>query len=266
MHKLIDHLLGAMREAGSAIEQLQATGFSIETKANNDIVTKADLLADEILKDRLLKPFPDYGWLSEESVDNAERLNRQYIWIVDPIDGTKEYATHVPEYAISVALVEYGKPVLASVFNPATGELFHAVRGEGAWLNGVKLDCRSMSAEDVLLLASRSEYKRGEWQVYENVYEVKQVGSIAYKLALIAAGKAHGTFSLGPKNEWDIAAGVLIAEEAGAIVSDKHKKPFLFNQKNVLVDGVVALVPNVNQAVFALIDQFDHPNRIAKEA
>lgn len=255
MNDEVNILLQAVQEAGEAILNLQKTGFFIARKSNNDIVTKADLLANDILKAQLLKSFPEDGWLSEESTDEARRLACQRAWVVDPIDGTKEYASGIPEYAISVALVEMGVPILSCVFNPAAGELFYAIKGEGAWLGKEKIRCsRLPAAEKFLLLASRSEYQRGEWDKFQAIHQVKQMGSIAYKLALIAAGKADATFSLGPKNEWDIAAGVLLVLEAGGRATDKHGKVFIFNRKEVKVDGIVASASEINERIFELIN------------
>lgn len=250
----MDILLQATRSAGAAILKLQVEGFSVARKENRDLVTQADLLANEILRSMLTEHFPAYGWLSEETVDDKGRLDCQYVWVVDPIDGTIEFTHGIPEYAISVALVKNGTPVVAVVFNPASNELFHAVKGKGAWLNNKKLVCNETPSNDFLLLASRSEYKRGEWEAFEVNHRVKVVGSIAYKLALVAAGYAHATFSLSPKNEWDIAAGTLLVLEAGGVVTDKNKKPFLFNQENVLVDGIVASAANISNDIFQLID------------
>lgn len=249
-------LLTAVREAGEAVRALQQTQLEVKNKANNDIVTVADLRADEILKHALLGAFPEDGWLSEETVDDAERLLRRRVWIVDPIDGTREYATGIPEYALSVALVEKGVPVLAVVYNPATNELFYAIKGVGAWLNDMKIVCEPMSNEKMRLLASRSEYRRGEWARFEQDCEVVQVGSIAYKLALLAAGRAHATFSLGPKSEWDIAAGVLLVLESGGQVSDKGRQPFVFNNKNIRVNGIVAAAASVSDRIFSLISHY----------
>lgn len=246
-------LLQAVQEAGAAILNLQKTGFSIWKKGQHDILTEADLLANHILQTQLLHAFPDDGWLSEETADNPERLKRARVWVVDPIDGTREYAQGIPEYAISIALVEHGVPIAAAVFNPVTNELFHAIANQGAWLHDQRLSCLSEPAEKLVLLASRSEYKRGEWDQFQKDHHVQQVGSIAYKLALIAAGKAHATFSLGPKSEWDIAAGVLLVSEAGGMVSDKNQHAFLFNQKNVLVDGIVATARDVSDRIFAML-------------
>lgn len=254
MHNEVRVLLQAMEEAGEAIVKLQQTGFSVSRKSNNEILTQADLLANTILKTHLTTSFPDYGWLSEESIDDADRLTCQRVWVVDPIDGTIEYAHGLPEYAISVALVENGIPIVSSVFNPATGEFYHAIKGQGAWQGKDKIQCTNIEDKNFILLASRSEYKRGEWDKYQQHHQVKQVGSIAYKLALIAAGKAQATFSLGPKNEWDIAAGVLLVQEAGGIVTDKRRINFIFNQKNVLVDGIVASAANINNQIFSMIE------------
>ncbi|SRR5579883_194494 len=245
-------LLQAIQEAGEAILTLQKAGFSIMRKANSEIVTQADLVGNDILKKQLMRAFPEDGWLSEETLDDPKRLTCRRVWIVDPIDGTKEYAQGLAEYAVSVALVEEGQLVLSAVFNPAKGELFHAVRGKGAWLGNDKLVCEKTIPEKLLLLASRSEYARGEWEVYERHHRVQQVGSIAYKLALVAAGRAHATFSLGPKNEWDIAGGVLLVLEAGGVVTDKHRQAFAFNQEKVVVQGVVAV--GNSQAITLLFD------------
>lgn len=246
-------LLQAMREAGAAILNLQKTGFEIAKKANNDIVTQADLLANAILKRELSGQFPEYGWLSEESIDDASRMHCARVWVVDPIDGTKEFATGIPEYAISVALVEHGQPILSAVFNPAMGELFHASKGQGAWLGSKKLSHAGLMATDnLMLLASRSEYKRGEWKTFQQSHRVSQVGSIAYKLALIAAGIAHATFSLGPKNEWDVAAGALLVTEAGGVVTNKHRQALQFNRQDVKVDGIIATTAETYEQVLAL--------------
>lgn len=253
MNKEAAILLDAVKEAGAAILKLSASGFSVTHKVNNDLLTQADLLANDILKHHLTKQFPADGWLSEESADDLARIQCQRVWVVDPIDGTKEYANHIPEYAISVALVENGTPILACVLNPATNELFHAIKGQGAWLNNEVIHCDESPSSDLLLLASRSEYNRGEWDSFLHYHRVLPVGSIAYKLGLIAAGRAHATFSLGPKNEWDIAAGMLLVTEAGGIVTDQMRKSFVFNQVQVKVSGIVASASRVNNWVFEMI-------------
>lgn len=255
MPKELSILLNAVQEAGAAILKLQKTGFTVAHKANKDIVTQADLLANDIIKTSLKQHFPEDGWLSEECVDDESRFKSNRVWIVDPIDGTRDYAQGLPEYAISVALVEKHTPTMAVVFNPATNELFHAIQHQGAWLNQQKIHC-GYAAEELFLLASRSEQARGEWDVFAKHTRVKAVGSIAYKLALVAAGRASATFSLGEKNEWDIAAGVLLVTESQGIVTDKLKNPILFNQKIPTVNGVVASTLSANEYVFSLIEDY----------
>ena len=246
-------LLDAIQEAGSSIVKLQEHPIETTYKSNNDPLTAADLLANDILKKYLIGSFPHDGWLSEETVDDHARLTSQRIWIVDPIDGTKEFVKKIPEYSISVALVENGTPILSAVFNPMTRELFHAVKNQGAWLNGKPIHCDCRYDGKLKILASRTEMADGVWSHFMKDSEVKAVGSIAYKLALVAAGMAHSTFSLGPKSEWDIAAGVLLVQEAGGIVTDKSYRPFVFNQKNIRVNGIIACTKGTYPIIHDLI-------------
>lgn len=252
MDKSLDLLIAAVREAGEAIAAMRREGVTVSLKENQDVLTQADLLANQILKSRLQHAFPDDGWLSEESVDDAARLACRRVWVVDPIDGTREYIAGIPEYAVSAALVEDGVPLLACVFNPETNELFSAARGAGTQLNGKPVQCKQYRSQPLTLLASRSEFKRGEWDRFQH-HDVKVIGSIAYKLALVAAGLADATFSLGPKSEWDIAAGVLLVNEARGTATDKASQPFIFNQQHILVNGIIAASVFAMGDVLALI-------------
>jgi myo-inositol-1(or 4)-monophosphatase len=258
----LDHLIEGLevlkkyvRQAGQAIFQMAAKGFETAYKANEDPVTTADIKADSILRKGLTEAFPGTGWLSEETRDDFSRLDKKLVWIVDPIDGTKEFVSGIPEYAVSVALVENGLPVLAAVYNPATEELFAAATGQGAWLNGKAIKAEQAISTKLVLLASRSEIKRGEFKPFEPFARIRPCGSIAYKLALVAAGRADATFSLGPKNEWDIAAGVLLVSESGGKANNLNGTPFIFNQRTTLVDGIVAATSHAAQPVRKLIEQ-----------
>jgi len=234
---------------------MAAEGFETAYKANEDPVTTADLKAGSILREGLIENFPDTGWLSEETRDDYSRLDKELVWVVDPIDGTKEFVSGIPEYVVSVALVEYGLPVLAVVYNPATEELFPAANGQGAWLNGEAINAEHALAAKPVLLASRSEIRRGEFEPFEPFAEIRPCGSIAYKLALVAAGIADATFSFGPKNEWDIAAGVLLVSESGGNVTNRNGAPFTFNQRSTLVDGIVATTKRALRPVRMLIER-----------
>ena len=183
-----------------------------------DPVTEADEAIDQVLREHL--PLEGEGWLSEETRDDPSRLGRERVWVVDPLDGTREFVQGIPEWCISVGLVEQGRPVAGGIVNPVTGELVLGAEGEGVTLNGDPAGGgRSRSLDGAVVLASRSEVRRGEWDRFEHApFEVRPCGSVAYKLALVAAGLADATWTLVPKHEWDVAAGAALALAAGASV------------------------------------------------
>jgi len=226
--------------AGRVIQAIAKKNYTMLHKSDQSPLTEADLSANQLLKECLLSRCPDYGWLSEETQDDLQRLEKKSVWIVDPLDGTKEYIHRIPEYVVSIALVEEGIPILASVFNPASEDLFYAMKGRGAWRNGKRLVCEYPMTAKINVVASRSEIAAGRWQPFADCLEIEPMGSIAYKLALVAAGKTQACFSLQPRNEWDIAAGVLLVQEAGGIVQTLSGNPVVFNQANTLVEGIIA--------------------------
>ena len=241
----LHELQNAVREAGRQVMDLAEKGFEITIKPDRSPVTSADLTVNRILKDGLGQVFPDIGWLSEETPDNAARMEQKRVWVVDPIDGTKYFMDRVPEFAISVALVEAGRGILAAVFNPATDELFSAVRGAGATLNGAAIRIGAEARTPPLVLIAPPAFRRGRFRSLERKAEFRPMGSIAYTLALVAAGKADAAINLGRMHEWDVAGGVLLIEEAGGMVVDTEGAPFLFNKADTSVSGIVAGQPAV---------------------
>ncbi len=238
---LLELAKDAAREAGRLVMGYYCDEYEVREKGENNPVTTADLEADRMLRRILLEGAPGTGWLSEETVDSPERLQRDDVWIVDPIDGTKEFIDGVPEFAISIGLSSKGEMVLGVLYNPPKDELFWAEKSGGAFLNGeaIRVTGRS-NLEGSALIASRSEFKRGEFENYRGAFEVRPVGSIAYKLAQIAAGEADLTWSLGPKNEWDIAGGLCLIHEAGGKVTQPDGVAFRFNRPDPLVPGILA--------------------------
>ena len=230
-----------MLEAGRLVMAYFQGDYEIREKGANNPVTAADLEADRTLHRILLEGAPGTGWLSEETVDSPKRLEADEVWIVDPIDGTKEFIQGIPEFAISVGLAVGGRMRVGVIYNPAKDELFVAERGGGVRLNG---EVAAVSARSELhgatLDASRSETRRGEFDRYRDSFDVLPMGSIAYKLARVAAGRADLTWSLGPKNEWDIAAGVLLVQEAGGRATDPRGGAFRFNRPATEVPGILA--------------------------
>ncbi len=175
---------------------------------------------------------PNYGWLSEESEDNAQRLDRNRIWVVDPIDGTNSYLNGIPEFAVSVALIENGEVLAGAIFNPAQNEMFDATKGGGAYLNNKQISVTGRSTfSNLQILASRSEYDESGWPECFNPRNVRAMSSIAYKLALVAAGRFDATASAWPKADWDICAGCLLVSEAGGTITSIGGKTMTFNRK-----------------------------------
>jgi myo-inositol-1(or 4)-monophosphatase len=231
----------AAHRAGEVILSYYSSSYEIQSKGLDNPVTTADLAANRVLHETLLGAFPEAGWLSEESADNATRLQCDYVWIIDPIDGTKEFIQGLDEFVTVVAFVVQQQVEVAVTYNPVRRELLYACRGQGAFCNGQPIHVSPTShLPGALVLASRSETGRGEWERFHAILTVRPMGSVAYKLAQVAQGKCDLTFSLVPKNEWDICAGTLLVTEAGGQVTDLQGQPFRFNQPETLRAGIIA--------------------------
>jgi myo-inositol-1(or 4)-monophosphatase len=232
----------AARAAGEILRGYwRRGGYEIGSKGHDNPVTAADLEADRAIKKLLRDPFPGYGWLSEETADNDNRLKCRRVWIVDPLDGTKEFIKGIPEFAVAIALVEDGVPVLGVTYNPIKREMYWAARGVGCHLNTRRVRVtRKRTLKRATVLASRSETARGEWRGFRGMLKVSPTGSVAYKLAMVAAGKADATFTRSPKSEWDIASGAALVIEAGGTITDIKGREIRFNQRNVKLEGLIA--------------------------
>lgn len=254
LEKLMSPTVDITQQAGMEIMKLYRGAFDVQEKSPDNPVTEADFAADTLLREKLGALLPEAGWLSEETADTAERLEKEWVWVVDPLDGTKEFVMGIPEFSVSVGLVQNGRVVLGVVYNPAANELYTAVRGQGLRLNSnpVTVSERAELA-GALVDASRSERKRGEFAPFEEVLELQTMGSIAYKLARTAAGQADATWSRGPKHEWDICAGVLLVEEGGGTCVDLDDAPFVFNQSFPKVNGIIADNGQLHTAVVAAL-------------
>jgi len=258
MHELFQLSTYAAKKASDVILKYYHSSYEVQMKGKGNPVTDADIEADDILKEILMKETPDYGWLSEETRDSKLRLDKKMVWVVDPLDGTKEFVEGIPNFVVSIGLVEDGVPVLGTICNPVSKELFTAYKDNGVKLNGHPYVVSEKNQFDNMsMLNSRSETKAGLWEPYKKYFnKVTPIGSIAYKLALVSTSQSDMVASLKPKNEWDICAGhCLIKESGGSLLTSSGEKitynnkdtlitPGLVAGNNIAVDNMIGLIKN----------------------
>lgn len=251
--------LGRIREALEAAVSVLSSFVPGNTKvlhaSNHGPVTEADLVANQVLRQALVRE--GEGWLSEESVDDLDRLKKHRVWVVDPLDGTREFVAGVPEWCVSVSVVEDGRAIAGGICNPGTAETFLGSLETGLTYNGKRVWASEKSGlAGALVLASRTEIKRGEWERFRDAsFVVRPMGSVAYRLASVAAGLADATWTLRPKNEWDIAAGVALVEAAGGFVQSLANSSFTFNNEIPAVSGFLAGGPYLQGQLASLIQR-----------
>jgi len=230
----------SVREAGALALSLFRTELKNWTKGASSPVSEADIAVNDLLESRLRSATPDYGWLSEESVDDEQRLDKRLVWIVDPIDGTRGYLAGREDWCVSVALVEDAAPVLAAVFVPASDEFFFAERGQGAALNdtpvrasaGVELDFSRVAGPKPLVeRLSRSA---------DDIVLHPRIGSLALRLCRVAHGGLDAAFAGGQSRDWDLAAANLIVQEANGRMTALSGDPILYNRREVTHGVLVA--------------------------
>jgi len=233
----IEHALTA---AANVAKTFVAGTFHVQDNGGRHVITEVDRRISDVLRGSL--PKPEEGWLSEEDVDDKSRLGRNIVWVVDPLDGTREFVDGLPEWCISVGLVVEGKAIAGGICNPATGEVFLGAMDCGVTYNGKPAQTTARrDLNGALVLASRQECKRGEWKLFESgPFTVRPMGSVAYKLALVSAGLADATWTLSPKHEWDVAAGVALVKAAGGEIGTIKNAKLEFNQPAPLLPGLIA--------------------------
>ncbi len=238
----VERIQSALEATKAVFSRYTPGEVEAEYKAGHDPVTEADRTLDAVIRQNLLRA--GEGWLSEESADDLSRLDCQRGWIVDPLDGTREFVEGVPEFCVSIAMVDHGRPVAGGIYNPVTGEVFLGSLDCGLTYNGDSVRASQRTAlTGATVLASRSEIKRGEWQVFENSpFSVQPMGSVAYKLARVSAGLADITFTLTPKHMWDVAGGAALISSAGGFVQTLDSA-LACNRGDSLISGLIACGP-----------------------
>jgi myo-inositol-1(or 4)-monophosphatase len=233
-------LQATVREAGSLALSLFGTELKNWIKGTSSPVSEADIAVNDLLEARLRSATSDYGWLSEESADDADRLSRRRVWIVDPIDGTRSYLAGKPDWCVSVALVEDAAPVIAAVFAAASDEFFFALRGEGATLNGLAVQATGGTDIDFARMAGpkplveRLKASTGDISIHP------RIGSLALRLCRVADGRLDAAFAGGQSRDWDLAAANLIVQEANGRMTTLSGDPILYNRREVTHGVLVA--------------------------
>lgn len=254
MYDLLRIAIEAAREAGGAIRGYYKDSYTVKDKGQDNPVTDADLASNAILEARLRGARPAFGWLSEESVDDPARLDCEWAWIVDPLDGTKEFTLGIPEFVISIGLAQDGAAQLGVLYNPITDELFAGFVGGGATLNGKPCRVSShLTLEGARVVCSRTELKKGVFDRWSGQLTPQAVGSVAYKFGRVAAGQAEATFTPQPRNEWDLCGGVALVLAAGGRCTNGAGEPYTFNRRNPLHQGVAATNGHLHPAILGLI-------------
>jgi myo-inositol-1(or 4)-monophosphatase len=250
---ILERIAAAIEAARAVFARFTPGEIETEYKKGLDPVTEADRAVDTVMRQNLLRA--GEGWLSEETTDDVSRLDKSRVWVVDPLDGTREFVQGIPEFCVSIGFVENGRPVAGGICNPATNETILGAIDCGVTYNGHPAQPSQRRAiEGSTILASRSETKRGEWQQFlSGGYNIRPMGSVAYKLGLVAVGKADITFTLTPKNEWDVAAGTALVLSAGGYVATLDNAPLRCNQRNPLLSGLLACGPFLKDPLLALV-------------
>ncbi len=238
----LDLLIDTAREAGDLALWWMRRGARAWDKLPGNPVTEADIAVNDLVHNRLIGARPDYGWLSEETPDCPASRGAERVFIVDPIDGTRAFMEGKPGFCISIARTQGGVPVIGALFNPMTGELFWASHGCGAWLNGQPIRCSQTEAVASARLILRPDRlaRAVTSQLPDVVIMQGAPNSIAYRVALVAAGRWDAVLSTGPKADWDLAAAAVILHEAGGIATDLSEERIVFNRPGLTHHGLAA--------------------------
>jgi len=231
--------------ASDRLKRIVYEGLIVQVKADGSPVTNGDLEVNRLIHEALFSVFPDDGWLSEEAPDDPIRLQKNRVWILDPIDGTKPFIKSLPQFTISLGLIDRGQASIGIIFNPATREYFCAVRGEHPTLNGSPIQVRRTTGHRLSFMVNAGPINRATIRTWRETANCRPImGSIAYSLALVAAGQIDGVINIGTQNEWDIAAALLLVPAAGGVVVDRDVKPIQCNQPQPTVHGIIAARPD----------------------
>jgi myo-inositol-1(or 4)-monophosphatase len=223
-------LAASVREAGALALSMFGTPLKNWTKGASSPVSEADIAVDKLLREQLRDAGPHIGWLSEESADDPARLDCRMVWIVDPIDGTRGYIAGLPDWTVSAALVDNGRPIAACLFAPVTDEFFAAVAGKGATCNGKPIAVAAGAELTHMRVAGPKNFLERLAAMATPLTIVPRIHSLALRLARVAQGTIDAAVAGGNSHDWDLAAADLLVHEAGGALTRFDGTPLTYNR------------------------------------
>jgi myo-inositol-1(or 4)-monophosphatase len=249
---LAERLAAAVREAGVIALSKFRTPLKSWMKGNSSPVCEVDIAANELLQARLRGPAEDIGWLSEETEDDPQRLHARQLWIVDPIDGTRAYIGGRPDWSIAVALVEDGRPVLAAIYAPVEDEMFLAIAGQGATLNGAAIKISDGDLHGARI-AGPAGYLTRLQAIEPGFVAYPKIHSLALRFARVAHGVVDAAFASRNGHDWDLAAADLLVHEAGGALTTFAGQLLIYNRADPVHPPLVAAGRHRHAALVGLL-------------
>ena len=261
---LLTLLEKSVRDGGAIARRYFGGEFKRWDKSKGNPVTEADIEIDGFLKTTLRAARPEFGWLSEETEDDPARLATQSQFVVDPIDGTIAFMKGRPHFTICAGVVTDGAPVAGAVYNPITEECFTARLGGGAFLNGAAIHVSDRAElEGCRMLSDKAMLAHPAWDKPPNrpwpPMEVETRNSIAYRMALVAAGQFDAALALSSKRDWDLAAAQIVASEAGGVVTTHTGATLGYNRTSTIHPSLVVAGPRLHATILARVAHLNLP-------
>jgi myo-inositol-1(or 4)-monophosphatase len=250
---LIERLEQIVREAGDLALAASKKPLRRWTKGGSSPVSEADIAVNDLLAARLPPLTPGAGWLSEETEDDAARLETQTLWVVDPIDGTRAYLDGRTDWSVSVALVENGRPIFAALYAPAIDDMFLAARGEGATHNAMRMRVSDGDSLDGARLAGPPRFLTRFTELGSRIAAQPRVHSLALRLARVATADFDIALAGRNSHDWDIAAADLLVHEAGGVMTDLAGRTPCYNRAEPVHAALVAAGRNRQAAMIEFL-------------
>jgi myo-inositol-1(or 4)-monophosphatase len=247
------HLVAAVREAGALALRSFKVPVKSWFKSGNSPVSEADIAVDVLLRERLDAAGLDCAWLSEETEDDPARLAARHVWIVDPIDGTRAFLAGLPDWSISVALAEAGRPILAALFAPVAGELYLASAGGGVTCNDRPITASAGASLSGARVAGPRRYIEGLSAIEPTVVAAPKVHSLALRLAWVAQGRLDVAFTGTNSHDWDLAAADLLVHEAHGALTTLAGDVLTYNRPTPMHDALFAAGRSRHQTLSELM-------------